>query len=124
LLDGFGELARRVTCAGAEQHFERIVAAAQRRTKIVVTNRREHFLSDRGTRMVLAERMAGRSSWCLSGCLRRPLSGLGYAVFSRDRSLPDRFLRPDALPARVAGLVACGFAADWPVARCRPAGAR
>jgi Pentapeptide repeats (8 copies)/WD domain, G-beta repeat/Trypsin-like peptidase domain len=58
LFDGFDELARRVTYAQAEEHFVRIVASAQGRAKIVLTSRREHFLTDRGTRAALARRMA------------------------------------------------------------------
>lgn len=46
LFDGFDELVVRSTYARAAEHFETIVSAARGRAKVVVTSRRQHFLSD------------------------------------------------------------------------------
>ncbi|MEM9463593.1 MAG: pentapeptide repeat-containing protein [Myxococcota bacterium] len=46
LFDGFDELVVRSTYARAAEHFDTIVSAARGRAKVVVTSRRQHFLSD------------------------------------------------------------------------------
>lgn len=46
LFDGFDELVVRSTYARAAEHLETILSAARGRAKVVVTSRRQHFLSD------------------------------------------------------------------------------
>ncbi len=55
LFDGFDELALRVTYDRAAEHFETLLSAAQGDAKIVVTSRRQHFLSDQQVRSKLGE---------------------------------------------------------------------
>ncbi|HVS00959.1 MAG TPA: pentapeptide repeat-containing protein [Thermoanaerobaculia bacterium] len=46
LFDGFDELALRVTYPRALEHFDTLLEAASGAAKVVVTSRRQHFLSD------------------------------------------------------------------------------
>jgi WD40 repeat protein len=55
--DGFDELAVRVTYPKATEHFETLLEAARGSAKVVVTSRRQHFLSDRQVLTVLGERV-------------------------------------------------------------------
>lgn len=55
VFDGFDELVVRVTYASAVEHFDTLVRAAQGRAKVVVTSRRQHFLTDDDVRKVLME---------------------------------------------------------------------
>ncbi|HEX6903048.1 MAG TPA: TIR-like protein FxsC [Thermoanaerobaculia bacterium] len=55
LFDGFDELALRVTYDRAAEHFETLLSAAQGDAKIVVTSRRQHFISDQQVRSKLGE---------------------------------------------------------------------
>ena len=56
LFDGFDELALRVTFDRATEHFDTLLQAASGAAKVVVTSRRQHFLSDEQVKTVLAER--------------------------------------------------------------------
>jgi len=56
LFDGFDELALRVTFDRATEHFDTLLQAAAGAAKVVVTSRRQHFLSDQQVKTVLAER--------------------------------------------------------------------
>lgn len=56
LFDGFDELALRVTFDRATEHFDTLLQAAAGAAKVVVTSRRQHFLSDYQVKTVLAER--------------------------------------------------------------------
>jgi uncharacterized protein YjbI with pentapeptide repeats len=55
VFDGFDELVVRVTYASAVEHFDTLVRAARGRAKVVVTSRRQHFLTDDDVRKVLME---------------------------------------------------------------------
>jgi WD40 repeat protein len=57
LFDGYDELAVRVTYDRAADHFQALLDAAEGRAKVVVTSRREHFLSDQQVMTALAERV-------------------------------------------------------------------
>jgi WD40 repeat protein/uncharacterized protein YjbI with pentapeptide repeats/3',5'-cyclic AMP phosphodiesterase CpdA len=50
LVDGFDELAVRVTYPQAAHHFDTLLQAAGGKAKVVVTSRRQHFLTDREVR--------------------------------------------------------------------------
>jgi WD40 repeat protein len=58
LLDGFDELARRVSYDQAAAHLEEIVRAAEGRAKVVLTSRREFFLSDADAQIAFGQRLA------------------------------------------------------------------
>jgi WD40 repeat protein len=58
LFDGFDELALRVTFDRATEHFDTLMQAASGAAKVVVTSRRQHFLSDAQVKTILAERAA------------------------------------------------------------------
>ena len=63
LFDGFDELARRVTYDQAGAHLTAIARAAEGRAKVVLTSRREFFLTDRDAQAPLGRRLesvAGR----------------------------------------------------------------
>jgi 3',5'-cyclic AMP phosphodiesterase CpdA len=55
VFDGFDELVVRVTYPSAVEHFDTLVRAAQGRAKVVVTSRRQHFLTDHDVRRVLMD---------------------------------------------------------------------
>ena len=56
LFDGFDELALRVTYDRATEHFDTLLQAATGAAKVVLTSRRQHFVSDQQVKTVLAER--------------------------------------------------------------------
>jgi len=56
LFDGFDELALRVTFDRATEHFDTLLQAAAGAAKVVVTSRRQHFLSDEQVKTMLAEK--------------------------------------------------------------------
>ncbi|WP_282421619.1 pentapeptide repeat-containing protein [Polyangium sp. 15x6] len=55
LFDGFDELALRLPYDRAVQHFETVLQAAHGLAKVVVTSRRQHFLTDHDVKRALAE---------------------------------------------------------------------
>jgi WD40 repeat protein len=55
LFDGFDELALRVTYAKAADHFATLLQAATGSAKVVLTSRRQHFLSESQVKTALAE---------------------------------------------------------------------
>jgi len=57
LFDGFDELALRVTYAKAADHFATLLQAATGSAKVVITSRRQHFLSESQVKTALAERV-------------------------------------------------------------------
>lgn len=57
LFDGFDELALRVTYERATQHFDTLLQAATGAAKVVVTSRRQHFLSDQQVKTALTEKL-------------------------------------------------------------------
>ncbi|HWM93847.1 MAG TPA: pentapeptide repeat-containing protein [Thermoanaerobaculia bacterium] len=57
LFDGFDELALRVTYQRATDHFDTLLQAATGNAKVVVTSRRQHFLSDQQVKTALTERV-------------------------------------------------------------------
>ena len=57
LFDGFDELALRVTYAKAADHFATLLQAATGNAKVVLTSRRQHFLSESQVKTVLTERV-------------------------------------------------------------------
>ena len=57
LFDGFDELALRVTYAKAADHFATLLQAAAGNAKVVLTSRRQHFLSESQVKTALAERV-------------------------------------------------------------------
>ncbi len=57
LFDGFDELALRVTYDRATEHFDTLLQAAAGAAKVVLTSRRQHFLSESQVKTVLAERV-------------------------------------------------------------------
>lgn len=57
LFDGFDELALRVTYPRAAEHFDTLLQAAAGSAKVVVTSRRQHFLTDRQAANALGERV-------------------------------------------------------------------
>jgi WD40 repeat protein len=57
LFDGFDELALRVTYAKAADHFATLLQAATGNAKVVLTSRRQHFLSESQVKTALAERV-------------------------------------------------------------------
>ncbi|MES1242792.1 MAG: pentapeptide repeat-containing protein [Acidobacteriota bacterium] len=59
LVDGFDELATRVTYARAMEHFSALLEAANGEARIVVTIRREHFESDSRITTALGEQVEG-----------------------------------------------------------------
>lgn len=61
LFDGFDELALRVTYAKAADHFATLLQAATGSAKVVLTSRRQHFLSESQVKTALAERVESLS---------------------------------------------------------------
>ncbi|HSN86257.1 MAG TPA: TIR-like protein FxsC, partial [Thermoanaerobaculia bacterium] len=57
LFDGFDELALRVTYPKATEHFDTILQAAGGHAKVIVTSRRQHFLSEQQVRNALGEKV-------------------------------------------------------------------
>ena len=57
LFDGFDELALRVTYAKAADHFATLLQAATGNAKVVLTSRRQHFLSESQVKTALAEKV-------------------------------------------------------------------
>jgi WD40 repeat protein len=62
LVDGFDELATRVTYARAMEHFTSLLEAAAGEAKVVITCRREHFESEARVATVLGEQVERLSS--------------------------------------------------------------
>lgn len=63
LFDGFDELAMRVTYDRATDHFDTLLQAAEGAAKVVVTSRRQHFVSDQQVKSAMGEevdRIPGR----------------------------------------------------------------
>jgi hypothetical protein len=63
LFDGFDELVLRVTYDRAADHLETLLQAAFGAAKVVVTSRRQHFISDQQVKMAMGEKVdqvAGR----------------------------------------------------------------
>jgi WD40 repeat protein/3',5'-cyclic AMP phosphodiesterase CpdA/energy-coupling factor transporter ATP-binding protein EcfA2 len=63
LFDGFDELVLRVTYDRAADHLETLLQAAIGNAKVVVTSRKQHFISDRQVKMAMGEQVdqvAGR----------------------------------------------------------------
>ncbi|WP_328471760.1 pentapeptide repeat-containing protein [Actinoplanes sp. NBC_00393] len=58
LLDGFDELARRVSYDEAGAHLAAIVRACEGRAKVVLTSRREFFLTDADTELAFGRQLA------------------------------------------------------------------
>jgi WD40 repeat protein len=61
LFDGFDELARRVSYDQAAAHLAAIVQAAEGRAKVVLTSRREYFLTDADAPAALGRRLLTRA---------------------------------------------------------------
>jgi WD40 repeat protein len=61
LFDGFDELALRVTYAKAADHFATLLQAATENAKVVLTSRRQHFLSESQVKTALTERVESLS---------------------------------------------------------------
>ncbi len=57
LFDGFDELALRVTYTKAADHFATLLQAAVGNAKVVLTSRRQHFLSESQVKTALAEKV-------------------------------------------------------------------
>lgn len=57
LFDGFDELALRVTYPKATEHFDTILQAAGGNAKVILTSRRQHFLSEAQVKNALGERV-------------------------------------------------------------------
>src|SRR6185312_9244931 len=57
LFDGFDELALRVTYAKAADHFATLLQAANGNAKVVLTSRRQHFLSESQVKTALAQQI-------------------------------------------------------------------
>ena len=57
LFDGFDELALRVTYAKAADHFATLLQAAAGNAKVVLTSRRQHFLSESQVKTALAQQV-------------------------------------------------------------------
>jgi WD40 repeat protein len=57
LFDGFDELALRVTYTKAADHFATLLQAAAGNAKVVLTSRRQHFLSESQVKTALAEKV-------------------------------------------------------------------
>jgi WD40 repeat protein len=57
LFDGFDELALRVTYAKAAEHFSTLLQAAAGNAKVVLTSRRQHFLSESDVKTALAQQV-------------------------------------------------------------------
>ena len=62
LFDGFDELALRVTYERAAEHFDTLLEAASGLARVVVTSRRQHFLSDQKVKLAMYEKVESRSS--------------------------------------------------------------
>ncbi len=63
LFDGFDELVLRVTYDRAADHLETLLQAAIGAAKVIVTSRKQHFISDRQVKMAMGEQVdqvAGR----------------------------------------------------------------
>ncbi len=63
LFDGFDELAMRVTYDRATDHFDTLLQASEGIAKVVVTSRRQHFVSDQQVKSAMGEevdRIPGR----------------------------------------------------------------
>lgn len=63
LFDGFDELAMRVTYDRAADHFDTLLQAAEGAAKVVVTSRRQHFVSEQQVKSAMGEevdRIPGR----------------------------------------------------------------
>lgn len=56
LLDGFDELALRVTYEQVMEHFGTLTEAAQEKAKVIITSRTQHFLTDHDVKRELARR--------------------------------------------------------------------
>jgi WD40 repeat protein len=61
LFDGFDELALRVTYAKAADHFATLLQAATGSAKVVLTSRRQHFLSETQVKTALAQQVESMS---------------------------------------------------------------
>ncbi|HEX6899517.1 MAG TPA: pentapeptide repeat-containing protein [Thermoanaerobaculia bacterium] len=57
LFDGFDELALRVTYERAAEHFDTLVEAAKGAAKVIVTSRRQHFISESQVLQKLGEKV-------------------------------------------------------------------
>jgi WD40 repeat protein len=57
LFDGFDELALRVTYAKAAEHFSTLLQAAAGNAKVVLTSRRQHFLTENDVKTALAQQI-------------------------------------------------------------------
>lgn len=57
LIDGFDELALRVSYSRAVEHFDTLLQATTGQAKVVVTSRTQHFQSDQQIRTTLSERL-------------------------------------------------------------------
>jgi WD40 repeat protein/uncharacterized protein YjbI with pentapeptide repeats len=57
LFDGFDELALRVTYAKAADHFATLLQAAEGNAKVVLTSRRQHFVSENQVKTALAQQV-------------------------------------------------------------------
>jgi WD40 repeat protein len=57
LFDGFDELALRVTYSKAADHFATLLQAANGSAKVVLTSRRQHFISETQVKTALAEQV-------------------------------------------------------------------
>ena len=78
LVDGFDELLARVTYERAADHLGTLLQAAAGAAKVVVTSRRQHFLSDQQVKMALGEQVdqvAGRRLATLLPFDGRQISG-------------------------------------------------
>ncbi len=91
LLDGFDELARRVSYGHAAAHLEQIQRAAEGRAKIVLTSRREFFLSDSDTERAFGHQLsAGRRMVIVSDFTSAQIHA--YLAARNDEQTADRWL--------------------------------
>ncbi len=84
LFDGFDELAVKATYDSVTAHLATLIGAAEGRAKLVVTSRREYFLSDRDVELAMGERLA-----TVAG--RRIVSIAGFDTEQVDRFLTNKF---------------------------------
>ncbi len=87
LVDGFDELAMRVTYKRAADHFDTLLQAAEGDAKVVLTSRTQHFESDRQARSAMLERAELLPG--LSLCHVQPFDDTQIVTFLK-RRLGDR----------------------------------
>ena len=120
LFDGFDELALRVSYERATEHFATLIEAAQGEGKVVLTSRRQYFLSERQVQLALTEqasRLKGYQLVELQPFTQEQILHFLKKRLNDDAAARERFLLLEAVE-NLLGLAQnprmLGFIADIP----------